>query len=58
MTSEEINALGVFKRKTVRKIYGPIQEESRASEPGTGYIIRSRHCKIYKITQIKIVWIY
>jgi hypothetical protein len=33
MTLEEINALQVFKRKTVRKIYGPIQEEeSRDSE--------------------------
>jgi hypothetical protein len=27
MASEEINALGVFKRKTVRKISGPIKEE-------------------------------
>jgi hypothetical protein len=39
MTSEEINALGVFKRKTARKIYGPIQEESRASEPVRRYSI-------------------
>jgi hypothetical protein len=39
MTSEEINALGVFKRKTVRKIYGPIQEESGASEPLRRYRI-------------------
>jgi len=40
MTSEEINALGVFKRKTVRKIYGPIQqEESRDSEPIRWYRI-------------------
>jgi hypothetical protein len=28
MTSELINALGVFKRKTVTKINGPIQEEA------------------------------
>jgi len=40
MTSEEINALGVFKRKTVRKIYSPIQEEeSRDSEPIRKYWI-------------------
>jgi hypothetical protein len=39
MTSEEINALGLFKRKTVRKFYGPIQEESRDSEPIRRYRI-------------------
>jgi hypothetical protein len=29
MTSEDMNALQVFKRNTVRKIYGPIKEEAR-----------------------------
>jgi hypothetical protein len=32
MTPEEINALGAFKGKTVRKIYGPIQEEESKEE--------------------------
>jgi hypothetical protein len=40
MTSEEINALGVFKRKNVRKMYGPMQEEEcRDSEPIRRYRI-------------------
>jgi hypothetical protein len=62
-----MNALRIFERKIVRRIYGPINE-GESWRIGTNkeiedkledrYIRRGRYCKIYKIPQIKMVWTY
>jgi hypothetical protein len=66
MASEEMNALRIFERKIVRRIYGPINE-GESWRIGTNketyiledrYIRRGRYCETYKISQIKIVWTY
>jgi hypothetical protein len=62
ITSEEMNALGIFERKIVRRTYGSINEGEnwriRTNKEIRGYIRRGRYCKIYKISQIKMVWTY
>jgi hypothetical protein len=62
MTSEEMNALTIFRRKIVRRIYGPINEgESwriRTNKEIKDILEGADIVKLIKISQIKMVWTY
>jgi hypothetical protein len=62
MTSEGMNALRIFKRKVVRRIYGPINKgESwriRRSNEIEDILEGADFVKFNKVSQIKMSWTY
>jgi len=55
-----MNDLIVFERQVVRKIYGSMKEEGSWRIRGDKEInlIKGRHCKVFRVACIKMVWIY
>jgi hypothetical protein len=61
MTSEEMNALRIFERKIVRRIYGPINEGESwriRTNKETEDILEGADIIKFIISQIKMVWTY